>query len=408
VSAAAPEPSVPRSAGGARPLDGVRVLELGQLMAGPWAGTILAYFGADVVKVEPPQGGDPVRTWRVLDDDGTSLWWRSLARNKRSVALDLRAEPDREVVRRLAAKADVLIENFRPGTLERWGLAPDDLRRANPGLVVARVSGYGQTGPSAHKPGFAAVCEAAGGLRHVTGHPGEVPVRSNLSLGDTLAAFHCVMGVLLALLHRERAPGRPGQVVDVSLLESVFAVLESAVPEYDRKGVVRGPSGTTITGVVPTNAYPCADGRHVVIGANGDSIFRRLMEVVGRPDLGSDPALATNAGRVSRAAEIDAVISAWTSRQSAHDVLAAMDAAAVPAGPIQTVADLLADPHVRARGMVEHVAVGGRPLALPAIPPHLSATPGRTEWAGPALGAHTAEVLRDWLGEAPPAAAPSR
>ena len=379
------------------------MLELGQLMAGPWAGAILAYFGADVVKVEPPEG-DPVRTWRVLDDDGTSLWWRSLARNKRSLALDLREERDREVVRRLSTKADVLIENFRPGTLERWGLAPEDLRRANPGLVVARVSGYGQTGPSSHKPGFAAVCEAAGGLRHVTGHAGEVPVRANLSLGDTLAALHCALGVLLALLHRERTGGRPGQVVDVSLLESVFAVLESSVPEFDRKGVVRGPSGTTITGVVPTNAYPCRDGRHVVIGANGDSIFRRLMEVIGRPDLGADPALATNAGRVGRAAELDAAISAWTSQQPAHDVLAAMDAAAVPAGPIQTVADLLADPHVNARGMIEHVPVGGRPLALPAIGPRLAETPGRTEWAGPALGAHTAEVLSDWLGEAPPEA----
>jgi crotonobetainyl-CoA:carnitine CoA-transferase CaiB-like acyl-CoA transferase len=378
------------------------VLELGQLMAGPFAGTILAYFGADVVKVEPPGTGDPVRTWRVLDDDGTSLWWRSLGRNKRSLALDLRTESGRATVRRLAAAADVLIENFRPGTMERWGLGPEDLRKDHPALVYARVSGYGQDGPYAAKPGFAAVCEAVGGLRHVTGEPGKVPLRSNLSLGDTLAAFHCALGVLLALLHRERARGRPGQVVDVSLMESVFGVLESAVPECDRKGVVRGPSGTTITGVVPTNAYPCADGRHVVIGANGDSIFRRLMAAIGRGDLAADPALAGNAGRVPRAAEIDAAVAAWTRTRASRDVLAAMDAAAVPAGPIHSVADLLADPHVKARGMVEHVPVGGRPLALPAVFPRLSATPGRTEWAGPALDEHAAEVRRDWLGERAP------
>lgn len=377
------------------------MLELGQLMAGPYAGTILAYFGADVVKVEPPQGGDPVRGWRVLDDDGTSLWWRSLGRNKRSIVLDLRTEGDRRTAARLAAKADVLIENFRPGTMERWALGPRDLEAGNPGLVYVRVSGYGQTGPDAAKAGFAAVCEAAGGLRHVTGFPGEVPVRANLSLGDTLAAFHAVMGALLALVHRGRVPGARGQVVDVSLLESVFAVLESSVPEYDRKGVVRGPSGTTITGVAPTNAYPCVDGRHVVIGANGDSIFRRLMEVVGREDLGTDPGLATNAGRVARSAEVDAAIAAWTGRHAAREVLAAMDGAAVPAALIRDVADLLADPHVAARGMVERLPVGGRPLALPAIAPRLVDTPGRTDWAGPELGQHTAEVLRDWLGEGP-------
>jgi crotonobetainyl-CoA:carnitine CoA-transferase CaiB-like acyl-CoA transferase len=377
----------------------VRVLELGQLMAGPFAGTILGYFGADVVKVEPPGTGDPVRTWRVLDDDGTSYWWRSLARNKRCLALDLHAEADRAVVRRLAAKADVLIENFRPGTMERWGLGPNDLRRRHPDLVYARVSGYGQDGPYAAKPGFAAVCEAVGGLRHVTGEPGRVPLRSNLSLGDTLAAFHCALGVLLALLHRERAAGRPGQVIDVSLMESVFGVLESAVPECDRKGVVRGPSGTTITGVVPTNAYPTKDGRHVVIGANGDSIFLRLMAAIGRDDLAADPALAHNAGRVPRAAAIDAAISAWTATRAREVVLAAMDAAAVPAGPIHSVADLLQDPHVQARGMVERVLVGGRALALPAIFPRLSLTPGRTEWAGPELDAHAREVRRDWLLE---------
>lgn len=400
------DPSAPSARStGPRPLDGVRVLELGQLMAGPYAGTLLGYFGADVVKVEPPGTGDPVRGWRVLDDDGTSLWWRSLARNKRCVVLDLRTEEGRDAARRLALRADVLIENFRPGTMERWGLGPDELRAAHPGLIYARVSGYGQTGPYAHRPGFAAVCEAVGGLRYVTGRPGEVPLRSNLSLGDTLAALHCALGVLLALVHRQRAPAgaapAAGQVVDTSILESVFGMLESAVPEYDRRGVVREPSGTTITGVVPTGAYACRDGRHVVIGANGDSIFQRLMAAVGRGDLAADPGLATNAGRVPRAAEIDRAIEGFTRQHTADEVLRRMEAAAVPCGPIHSVADLMRDPHVAARGMVEHADVGGRPLALPAIFPRLSATPGRTDWAGPELGAHTEQVLRDWLGEAP-------
>ncbi len=392
---AAAQPTPP--ARGPRPLDGIRVLELGQLVAGPFAATILAYFGADVVKVEPP-GGDPIRGWRGLDADGTSLWWRSLGRNKRSIVLDLRTPQGQATARELALAADVVIENFRPGTLASWGLDPEALRRLKPSLVVASASGYGQDGPDAHKPGFAAVCEAAGGLRYVTGHPGQVPVRSNLSLGDSLAAFHVVMGVLLALLHRERTPGRPGQAVDVSILESVVSVLESSLPECDRLGVVRQPSGTTITGVVPTNAYACRDGRHVVIGGNGDSIFQRLMQVVGREDLARDERLATNAQRVPHAATIDAAIAAWTATRSAQDVLAAMDGAGVPASAIRSAADLLADPHLAARGGVERVEVGGRPLALPAIHPHLCATPGRTEHAGPELGADEASVLRDWLG----------
>ena len=251
---------------GARPLDGIRVLELGQLMAGPMAGTLLGYYGADVIKVEKPDGGDPVRTWRVLDE-GTSLWWRSLGRNKRLVTIDLRKEEGRALVRQLAGHVDVLIENFRPGAMEAWGLGPDDLRAENEALIYARVSGFGQTGPYHERRGFASVCEAMGGLRHVTGHPGDVPVRSNLSLGDSLAAFHTTMAVLLALLHRERTPGRPGQSLDVSILESVLSVMEGSVAEYDRCGVVRAPSGTTITGVVPTDAYPCADGKRVGIGA---------------------------------------------------------------------------------------------------------------------------------------------
>jgi crotonobetainyl-CoA:carnitine CoA-transferase CaiB-like acyl-CoA transferase len=365
--------------GGERPLDGIRVLELGQLMAGPLCGTYLATFGAEVIKVEPP-GGDPVRSWRVLDE-GVSLWWRSLARNKRCVTLDLRTEDGRAAVRRLAARADVLVENFRPGRMESWGLGPQDLRPLNPDLVYVRVSGFGQDGPYAARRGFASVCEAMGGLRHVTGQPGEVPVRANLSLGDTLAGWQAALGTLLALLRRERAGG--GQVVDVSIFESVVEVMEAAIPEADRCGVVRGPSGTTITGVVPTDAYPCADGRHVVIGGNGDSIFVRLMRVAGREDMAADERYATNPGRVEHRREIDEALAAWTSTLPSAEVVGRLVEAGVPAGPIQDATDLLADPHLGARGRLEQVEVEGRPLVLPALGPKLSDTPGRTDWPGP-------------------------
>ena len=379
--------------GGARPLDGIRVLELGQLMAGPLAGTYLAYFGASVIKVEDPGAGDPVRGWRVLDDDGTSLWWRSLGRNKRLVTLDLRTEEGRAQVRRLAADCDVIIENFRPGRMEAWGLGPDDLRPTNPGLVYVRVSGFGQDGPYAQRRGFASVCEAVGGLRYVTGHPGEVPVRSNLSLADTFAAQQAGMGALLALLRRERDPERRGQVVDVSIVESVLDMMEAAVSEFDRCGVVREPSGTTITGVVPTDAYPCADGRHVVIGANGDSIFKRLMETAGRADMASDARYATNKDRIVHQATIDEAIAAWTSTLPCAEVVSTLEAVGVPAGPINNARDLREDPHLLARGRFETVDVNGAPLALPALGPKLHDTPGRTDWPGGELGADNEAVL---------------
>ncbi len=380
-----------------RPLDGIRVLELGHLMAGPFAGTLLAYFGAEVIKVEPPGAGDPVRTWRGLDQ-GTSLWWRSLGRNKTCVSLDLRQEEGRELARRLAAKADVLIENFKPGTLERWGLGPAVLQRENPQLIVARVSGFGQTGPNSHLPGYASVCEGVGGLRYVTGRPGETPVRANLSLGDSLAGLHAALGIVLALFDRARRQPAQGQVVDVAIVEAVFNMLEAVVPEYDRLGLVREPSGSTITGVVPTNTYACGDGKHVIVGGTGDSIFRRLMVAAGRPDLATDPRLANNAGRVEHQEEVDTAIAGWTHTRSADEVIRILRAVDVPVGPINSVADMLADPHFHARGLFETVDTPTGPLQLPAIVPKLSATPGRTDWAGPAVGQHNQQVFSELLG----------
>ena len=346
-----------------KPLAGIRVLEMGQLIAGPFAGCMLAYFGAEVVKIEPPRTGDPLRNWRVLKD-GTSLWWRAMGRNKKCITLNLREPRGRELARALALRSDVLIENFRPGTMERWGLGPDELRAEAPGLVYTRVSGYGQTGPSATKPGFASVCEGFGGLRYINGFPGEPPVRPNLSLGDTLAALHAVIGVLLALVHRNRVDGNAiggaGQVVDVAIYESVYNVLEAMVPEYDGAGIVREPSGSTLTGIVPTNTYPCADGRYVIIGGNADSIFKRLMRAAGRDDLAGDPRLADNAGRVAHQREVDDAIAEWTRSLDSDRVLEVLDGAAVPAGPIYSVADMLDDPQYNARGAVRDGRGRGR------------------------------------------------
>jgi crotonobetainyl-CoA:carnitine CoA-transferase CaiB-like acyl-CoA transferase len=377
-----------------RPLEGVRVLEVGQLLAGPFAGCMLAYFGAEVIKIEP-RHGDPLRTWRVMRD-GTSLWWRSLARNKKSVTIDLQTQRGQQLVRELATRSDVLIENFKPGTMEKWGLGPDEFKSAHPSLVYARVSGYGQTGPYAAKPGFASVCEAIGGLRFVNGFEDRPPVRPNLSLGDTLAGMHAVIGILLALLAK-RGAHQAGQVVDVAIYEAVFNVLEGVVPEYDGAGVVRGPSGSTLTGIVPSNTYLCADGRHVVIGANGDSLFQRLMRALGRDDMAQDPRFTDNAGRVRHEAEIDSVIARWAATQTASAVQKILDDISVPGGPIYSVADMAVDPHFKARGLFEDVVVDGQPLRIPAILPRLTETPGRTEWPGPAVGEHTREVLSSML-----------
>ena len=385
-----------------RPLDGIRVLEMGQLIAGPFAGSVLGYFGAEVIKLEPPGEGDPLRKWRVLRD-GTSLWWRSLARNKKCVGVDLREAAGRDIAARLLERADVLIENFRPGTLEKWGLGPEVMRERNPGLVYARISGYGQNGPYADRPGFASVCEGIGGLRYVNGFPGQPPVRPNLSLGDTLAGLHAVIGILLALIERGRiepsalGAGR-GQVVDVAIYESVFNVLEGVVPEYDGAGVVREPSGSTLTGIVPTGTYPCRDGTYVIIGGNNDSIFRRLMRAMERDDLADDPRLADNPGRVAHQQEVDAAIVEWTSAHDAAQVLAVLAEAAVPSGPIYSVRDMFADPHFQARGLFERVEVDGRELRIPALMPRLRDTPGATDWPGPATGSHSRAVLVGDLG----------
>ena len=385
---------------GQRPLDGYRVLEMGQLLAGPFAASVLGYFGAEVIKIEPPGAGDPIRTWRVMKD-GVSLWWHSLGRNKKSVTLDLRTPKGRAMARELALKSDVLIENFRPGTLEKWGLGPKDLWEKNPGLIYGRISGYGQDGPYAAKPGFASVCEGVGGFRYVNGFPGEAPVRPNLSIGDTLAGIHCVLGILLACIQRSRDPKRRGQVIDAALYESVFNLMEGVVPEYSGAGVVREPSGSTLTGIVPTNTYRCKDGKFVIIGGNGDSIYKRLMQAIGRPELGDDPRMADNAGRVVHEKELDQAIGAWTGSLTAAQVLEVLGDAQVPSGPIYSVADMLADPHFNARGLFEEVQVNGEPLKIPAMMPFLSDTPGRTDWPGPGVGEHNTEILGNLLGYGP-------
>jgi len=386
------------------PLAGLRVVELGQLLAGPFCATVLGYFGAEVVKVEP-LAGDPIRKWRALDRTGTSYWWYSLGRNKRCVTLDLKHEAGRELARRLIDRADVLVENFRPGTLERWGLGPDDLRATNPELVVARISGYGQTGPKLRQPGYASVCEGFGGLRYVNGHPGERPVRPNLSIGDTLAGLHAAIGVLMGLIRRGWRPadsgedGAPrGQDVDVAIFEAVYNLMEGVVPEYSGGGLVREPSGSTITGIVPTNTYATRDGKWLVIGGNGEAIFQRLMRAAGRPDMAEDPRFAGNENRVRHEEEIDRALADWTATLTLEEAIAALAEAEVPGGPIYSVREMMEDPQYRARGLFETVETAVGRLEIPAIVPRLTATPGRTEWPGPALGEHNREVYCGLLG----------
>ncbi len=382
----------------ARPLDGFRVLEVGQLLAGPFVGSMLGYYGADVIKVEAPGDGDPIRKWRELDEDGTSYWWRSLGRNKKCITANLRTAEGRDIVRRLAEKSDVIVENFRPGTMEKWALGPDDFKESNPGLIYARISGYGQTGPYASRPGFASVCEGIGGFRYVNGFPGGPPVRPNLSIGDTLAGLHSALGIVMACVHRLKDPEGRGQVIDTALYEAVFNLLEGVVPEYDGAGVIREPSGSTLTGIVPTNTYRCTDGKYIIIGANGDSIFKRLAEKMGRPDMAADPRYADNAGRVQHEEELDATISAWTESMDSETALTRLEEARVPSGPIYSVADMFVDEHFKARGLFEEVSVNGKTLKIPGMVPKLSRTPGRTDWAGPEVGAYNKEILGGLLG----------
>ena len=374
------------------PLAGLRVVELGTLIAAPFAARVLAEFGAEVIKIEAPNGGDPLRRWRKMHK-GTSLWWYVQSRNKKSVTVDLKTREGQEIVRRLIANADVLIENFRPGVLEKWNLGWDQLSAINPNLVMVRISGFGQTGPYRQRPGFGAIGEAMGGLRYTTGAPDRPPSRVGISIGDALASLHAVIGALMSFL-RVKCGGGGGQVVDVSLVESVFNLMESLVPEYELFGEIRERTGARLPGIVPSNTYQTRDQRWIVIAGNNDSIFRRLMTVIGRQDLADDPGLATNDGRVAQESIIDAAISAWIAEREAADVLAGLERAEVPCSPIYSVADIVRDAHFLARDMVLKAQLrDGTTVAVPGITPKLSDTPGRICWMGPELGAHTNEVL---------------
>jgi formyl-CoA transferase len=375
------------------PLQGIRVLELGSLIAGPFCAKTLADFGAEVIKIEPPGEGDPLRTWRRMRN-GVSLWWHVQSRNKKSVTCDLRSPEGQEIVRRLARGCDIAIENFRPGALEKWHLGWDALSRENPKLILVRISGYGQSGPYRERPGFAAIAEAVGGLRYVNGFPDRPPARPNLSLGDTLASLHGVIGALMAL-QEVRNSGK-GQVVDVALYESVFNCMESLLPEYSAGGYVRERSGSALPGIAPSNLYPCMGGAYVLIAGNADSLFRRLMTAIGREDLRDDPALARNDGRAAQMERIDQAIAEWTAKRDQQEVLNEMQEAEVPAGRIYSAADIAADPHFAARGMIRDiVANDGEPLKVPGVIPVLSATPGAIRTPAPRLGEHTGEVLRE-------------
>ncbi|MES2127389.1 MAG: CaiB/BaiF CoA-transferase family protein [Pseudomonadota bacterium] len=373
-------------------LAGIKVLELGTLIAGPFCARMLGEFGADVIKVEAPDGGDPIRQWRVLKD-GTSLWWSVQARNKKSITLNMKDERGRAIARQLALEADIIIENYRPGVLEKWGIGYEDLKRENPRTIMVRLSGFGQTGPMKDQPGFGAIGESMGGLRYVSGHPDRPPVRVGVSIGDSVAALHGVIGALAALRHRDVSG--EGQMVDVALYEAVFNMMESLVPEYDHAGVVRERTGGALPGIVPSNTYTTGDGQNIVIAGNGDAIFKRLMLAMGRIDMAGDAQLARNDGRVARTQEIDDAIQAWCATQTIDSALATLQAADVPVGKIYSVRDMMSDPQFLARGMFEqHAFADGTPVKLPAITPKLSATPGTTRWLGPALGQHTDEVLR--------------
>ena len=376
----------------APPLKGIKVIELGNLIAGPSCGRILAEFGAAVIKVESPDGGDQLRQWRKMYE-GTSLWWYVQGRNKKSVTVNMRVPEGQEIVRKLCEDADIVVENFRPGTLEKWNLGFDELAKINPRLIMVRLSGYGQTGPYRDRPGFGVVGEAMGGMRYVTGYADRPPVRLGISIGDSIAALYGVIGAMMALHHRNVNGGR-GQMIDVALYEAVFSMMESLVPEFDVLGFVRERAGNALPGIVPSNTYPTRDGKFVIVGANNDAIFKRMMTAIGRADLADDPALGTNAGRVLRTSELDGAIADWTRQHDLEHVLAALEKAQIPSGKVYDVSDIVKDAHYIARGMLEqHQLPDGKPVKLPGIVPKLSETPGATAWVGPRLGEHTQEVL---------------
>ncbi|MBU8917608.1 CoA transferase [Bacillus sp. FJAT-29953] len=383
---------------GKKALEGLRVLEMGQLIAGPFASRLLAEFGAEVIKVEPPAKGDPIRTWRVMEN-GTSLWWYVQSRNKKSITIDLKHHEGQELIRGLVKEIDILIENFRPGTLEKWGLGYEELKKINPGLVMIRVSGYGQDGPYKDKPGFGSIGEAMGGLRYITGYPDRPPVRVGVSLGDSLSSLYAVIGALMAVYHRDVNGTGEGQVIDVALYESVFSLMESVLPEYGRAGLIRERSGSMLPGITPSNTYVCSDGTYIVIGANGDAIFKRLMYAMGREDLAEDARFENNAKRSEHDAFLDGLIEEWTKSLPFEVVKECLDKAGVPAGSIYSVEDIVNDPHYQARKMIQEVAVDGLGmLKMPGIVPKMSETPGEIQWAGPDLGQHTDDVLGGKLG----------
>ncbi|HEX4842694.1 MAG TPA: CaiB/BaiF CoA-transferase family protein [Limnobacter sp.] len=384
-------PDAPHTAPPQGPLAGLRVLELGTLIAGPFASRMLGEFGAEIIKVETPGSGDPIRTWRVMHE-GNSLWWAVQARNKKSITLNLKHAEGLKVLRDLLASTDILVENFRPGQLEKWGLGPDELQAINPGLIVVRLSGYGQSGPYKDRPGFGAIAESMGGMRFLSGDVDRPPVRVGISIGDSLAGLHAVIGALMALQHRNKT-GK-GQVVDVALYESVFNMMESLLPEYDFAGVVRKRSGASLPGIVPSNTYTCQCGGYIVIGGNGDAIFKRLMQAIGRSDFANNPEMASNDGRVRHTELIDTTIAAWCAQRPIDDALAVLQAADVPASKIYSIEDIVRDPQFAARNMIETHAFGEGTLKVPGIVPKLSETPGQTRWLGPALGEHTDAVLQ--------------
>lgn len=380
-----------------KPLEGVKILELGNLVAAPYAGKLFAEFGAEVIKVEEPKNGDPLRNWRVMHED-TSVWWYVQSRNKKSVTINLREPEGQEIVKTLIGKVDVVLENFKPGTLERWGLGYEEIQKVNPSAILTRISGYGQTGPYKEKPGFGSVAEAIGGLRFLTGYPDRPPVRAGIAIGDMIAGLYAVIGTLMALRARDEDPEKKGQVVDVALYEAVFSLLEGILPEYDLTGLVRERTGSTLPGIAPSNTYKCADEKHIVIGGNGDRIFQRLMTAIGREDMANDPLYASNQGRADHAEFIDSVIEDWTLQHSMDEVRRILDEASVPVGPIYGINDIVNDEHYQARDMLKEIVLpDGVKMTVPGIVPKLSETPGDIEWNGPILGVHNEEIYKDFI-----------